>query len=72
MPVTRGNLFSSSLKSRGKAVATRDFMKREIRAFPINNLSHGAGGLLAVKAELRIPRKRTGISEQPWQWGLRA
>lgn len=27
-------------------------MKRKIRAFPINNLSHGAGGLLAVKAEL--------------------
>lgn len=71
MPVTCGNPISSSLRSRGKedpvAVATRDFMKREIRAFPINNLSHGAGGLLAVKAELRIPRKRTGISEQPCQ-----
>lgn len=40
------------------------------KAFLSNSLGHGASGLLAVKAKLRIPRKLTGILEPPWQRGL--
>lgn len=42
-------------------------MQREIGAFLSNSLGSGASGLLVLKAKLRIPRKRTGILEHPWQ-----